>query len=599
MERKIVGWIPCIMLEGSLVRDDDTKIKAEITSRSNLEPPIPTSWYEVEWTTLQTTGEKQAAAKCIVSKPEHYKDVSRLWTITRTQDEDLYLVTNAYKTLVIPHPQTAQFDQELNQAMARHMSYAYLLTFVLITGITPCDPFVLVPSTPMMSGLKDGDNEISMARLLMTGASTLPDNQVLKSPIVRVATERDGTRLFLYSYRTEASKLIQFAKQVLYFLPHWLQTDLPALKLDCRDADRAGRGNTQEGTSASIHSQASTPTQDTTHVATTHAMMKAPGEQDLVHIPRIEWENTTNMMAQILTKLNASDAKFDSILDAIATLPTFQLIQTSMGDATSTLTQIVTSSSASTQASQQVILSSLDVMTKSIDSARNTVTDLYHRDNRLNQNNTLPDGTTATNLDNTEVGTLDTLETPLPPSPTIARDTASTHQLSDSTCNRETNQRDITPPHTATLHSPPTPGQADTPDPTTESCQSLQLPDLARPMTDTCHGCGKIAANINQCDHCELPYHTECMLPSPGGTQYYCQDCASLKQPASELPPTQETVDPESSGLSVTSSSTSESEDNYVPNHPIRTRSGDQPNVATPSHATSQINLRPRGRKKS
>lgn len=63
--------------------------------------------------------------------------------------------------------------------MVRHMLYAHSLTFVLITGITPCDPFVLVPSTAMMSGLKDGDNAISMARLLMTGASTLPDNQVL------------------------------------------------------------------------------------------------------------------------------------------------------------------------------------------------------------------------------------------------------------------------------------------------------------------------------------------------------------------------------------------------------------------------------------
>jgi len=97
--------------------------------------------------------------------------------------------------------------------------------------------------------------------------------------------------------------------------------------------------------------------------------MKASGEQDLVQIPRTEWESTTNMMAQILTKLNASDAKFDSILDAIATLPTFQSIQTSMGDTTNILSQIVTSSSASTLASQQVILSSLDVMTKSIDSA--------------------------------------------------------------------------------------------------------------------------------------------------------------------------------------------------------------------------------------
>ena len=142
-------------------------------------------------------------------------------------------------------------------------------------------------------------------------------------------------------------------------------------------------------------------------------------------------------------------------------------------------------------------------------------------------------------------------------------------------------------------------GENDRPAPLLHHQQHPPSPDPNRPIMDRCHGFGKIDAEINQCDNCELQFHTECMLSSPGGSQYYCQDCASSKQPPSEQPHTQDTSSSDSSGLSESSTSKSESEDDYVPSYPTRSKSGGQPNLANSSSTTQKTNLRPRGKQKS
>lgn len=45
------------------------------------------------------------------------------------------------------------------------------------------------------------------------------------------------------------------------------------------------------------------------------------------------------------------------------------------------------------------------------------------------------------------------------------------------------------------------------------------------PLT-RCHACNKLDANIEQCDHCELPHHFDCLMKEPNdGTNRYCNSC--------------------------------------------------------------------------
>ena len=264
MERLIFGFVPCIMLERSLMRDEDARIKLELQARTDPRLNIDPSLYEVEWITIRTQARRtQVMAKCIVTDSNHHSLVSKLWTAITGRDAIQHPVTFDYSALIIPHPQMDQFDQELNQAIVRHMGFLHTTTSVLFTDLPNRNPFIHVPTLALLGGFP-GINTDTIVTLLTQGVLTGPDGSQLKSPVTRVTTDRNYTRLYLHGNRSQAEQLIRFAQGLLPILPLWMEHDIPDIKLDTKEAEKS-----LHITHAAI--TAATSTTETTHTSGTTA----------------------------------------------------------------------------------------------------------------------------------------------------------------------------------------------------------------------------------------------------------------------------------------------------------------------------------------
>ena len=166
----------------------------------------------------------------------------------------------------------------------------------------------------------------------------------------------------------------------------------------------------------------------------------------------------------------------------------------------------------------------MERITKSIDSARDSVQGLYREsDNRSSKLATTLENTLARITDWQERTALDpsrvhSANHPLPMTHTGSTDTQPIDIREESTKTKD-NTLEIPMDSTDTT-AQTTSGQVDI------AQKELRIhseplspsPILDRPITERCRDCGKMDNDINRCDHCELPFHTECMLQSPGGT---------------------------------------------------------------------------------
>ena len=166
MERLHNGLIPCIMLERSLVRDRDDDIKAELSAQACFDS-TDAPYFEVEWITVGTTSRSaQIMIKCILATPSDYPRIITLWSKSKILTDQLYPTTSDYRPLILPHPRTSAFDQELNQAIARHCSYLQSLTHTVLVRLPPTNPNVFAPVATLMSDMPPGPNQFPMTYLL-------------------------------------------------------------------------------------------------------------------------------------------------------------------------------------------------------------------------------------------------------------------------------------------------------------------------------------------------------------------------------------------------------------------------------------------------
>ena len=108
MERLPQGYIPCLFLGNSLLKDDEVLIHEVIIMRTGFHPTNEGKIH-VEWITISTkTEHAQTMAHCILTKPEDHQLVSQLCnSLQPTQDVE-YPVTSTYNIQSIGHTTTSR-----------------------------------------------------------------------------------------------------------------------------------------------------------------------------------------------------------------------------------------------------------------------------------------------------------------------------------------------------------------------------------------------------------------------------------------------------------------------------------------------------------
>ena len=89
-----------------------------------------------------------------------------------------------------------------------------------------------------MEGTAQDPSNETMAYILKYGTVVEEFGHRIASPVMRVATDMNGTRLYLYAPRTAAAALIDFGLAVYRNLSKWYEADISQTLLDVEDADR-------------------------------------------------------------------------------------------------------------------------------------------------------------------------------------------------------------------------------------------------------------------------------------------------------------------------------------------------------------------------
>ncbi len=580
MERRPIGLVPCIMLERSLLRDNDDRIKQELINRAQKQLlDIPD--FAIEWITIGTSGTPaQTMIKCVLAAPTDHQLISKLWTVLQSGANEIYPTTSDYRPLVIPYPRTPAFDQEINQAIARHLTYVKSLTHTILLGLQTIDLFTYIPKVTLLAGFPDGQNNHTIAHLLRHGVLDTTGSR-LASPVKRITTDAKGSRIYLHGARTDATNLLTFTREIIHLLPAWLEDAQLEINLDTSDADRAAHTTPQTMASSNTVKQAPLQVPTGPQIST-----PPPLHPELVQIPIGQWNHAMHTIAQLTQRLATVEERVSGMTTILENTPTITTLRDTMDDVISTLTQTITSHSESIKehaahtssdalttvtrtmdANNGHILKLCDVVNNNIASSATTITDALTKVSDM--------ASTFTNSDTS----------PLRPRHSQHAVTTLSTTVDDFTTgiapilNLETNVYPT--PSDAPLDSDPGHnklGDASVAE-TRIPQQSDNLPlgyespeeDLTRPRTADCFGCNKIDDNIQQCDHCELPFHQKCLIASPpGGTSHYCPECSDRLLPAEppsspshHSPPAEDHGLTESSGLSTSDSEASE----YAPNY--------------------------------
>ncbi len=587
MERYPRGWTPCILLGNSLLHDNPGKITQELLLRISHLPPIDPQTIRVEYVTVPTTSRRpHVMCHCIFVEPVNYTEITNLCTLFSQGDENEYPVTGAYELLVLPANLTSSFDQELNQALVRHLTYMHSNTHTTLLEIPNVNIFHYVPNTPKMIEIRIGTGAHTIYTLLRHGSVTLPDGTRLLSPVRQVAPEGKCNRVHLYAEKQHARDLVIFTTSVSSFFPTWIPGSHEP-RVDTSDAKKTiritSRTLNRESDAHTMVSSSTLTTRPHNTLLTDDASQSLSNHTDCVLIPREEWSKAMDLMSQMAQRLQANDSKLqstdekmDRILDHLRGVPRST---TPIDDIISTLTQTIISSSDSLREyGHQIVDSATKDISSTIALSANRVTDLCNGLTKANTQVTtdltatlsivsaiadhirqLPphiapqeghpssleettDHTPNTRLSSaTDTETHHDLTSPLEGANSL---TLTTHPT--PTTNSSESQQTITiapplvPPTTTEDFRTP----SDTPndstqfkshtndsseDDTVETQLSLS-PDPNSGMNTSsfghCYVCNKIDGDTEACDHCELPHHQRCLIRAPtDGDNRYCTDC--------------------------------------------------------------------------
>ena len=355
MERLPRGWIPCIMLGHSLLRDKEADIKEEILIRAGDSIVDPDD-YRVEWITISTLSEKaQTMAYCILAQLEKHDHVTKLYDmLLPVQDEEL-LVTNAYQPFIIPYPQTMATEQEVSQAIARHQEYTRSLVHITIGGILPTVPFTFIAAETGMIGSAEDSCLNTLAHNLMYGSITSADKVVLDSPIIRLTSDSKGTRLQLYGLRTEAEDLVKFGRELFKRVPRWFEEHNDRATLDTSDATRIIQQTAPStGQPAQILPAALLPpsaavtTQPPGHAEESPIMENDETDTSLdsVTVSRQQFDTAVQLLRTLTSQMG-------QVLQALTSVPTLVEHRQVSEDVISTISHMITQSSETTSAQHQ------------------------------------------------------------------------------------------------------------------------------------------------------------------------------------------------------------------------------------------------------
>ncbi len=118
--------------------------------------------------------------------------------------------------------------------------------------------------------------------------------------------------------------------------------------------------------------------------------------------------------------------------------------------------------------------------------------------------------------------------------------------------------------------------------------------DMTQPWLEKCQRCSTLDENISQCDHCQFPYHLECLVVSPLWPDYhYCTQCISTLFPQQPSSPNHSNHPHAAGDSGLTKSSQTGSSDSEASKYEPKYAAQPMQSTLTPS-AQSWRELRPR-----
>lgn len=344
MERTPQGYVPCIFLGNSLLKDDERLIKEEILLRTGFQNE---SKFEVEWMTISTRSEHaQTMAYCIITKPEDHQLVRTLGTLLVPTDDTRFSITADYQPMVLPIRRGPEEDQELSQAIARHQEYSRALTQVSIKSLPRTSFCYYVPLESGMDGIPP-EHDATIAYLVLHGNIKTDEGTTLYSPVTRVNMDSKRTRMFLHAPRGAAGDLITYARGIYRLLAKWYEEDISQASLDTRDAEKLAQnqGRTSDKTQRTGHdtgrdNSTGMTSQHTIYTATTDVgtiptTQMQPPQQQMVAVPQDQWDRAVQLLV-------TSAEKMDKMLALLEHMPTVIAHQDALDEAVSVITQSMT-----------------------------------------------------------------------------------------------------------------------------------------------------------------------------------------------------------------------------------------------------------------
>lgn len=253
-----LGVLPCVMLGNSIDRDSDNIILHELADRFtqnniNLDPDI---YYSTTCVVSNAANRASVSVKCIMSRKEHMTEVqSAFMTLREKTSVSTHLVTRDYMFENINYYSDEKADKSLTDAIIRQQEFMATITKTILRGFSSIDPFHYVPThTRDIRTSEIIPNTRTLAALILNGSN---------SPVIRVSTNDDGSRVYLTGYKQDANQLIQYTGDVLADMQVWID---PPLALTCA-IDEAKNHASNLGSTLTTASTSSTGTRTAPHGA--------------------------------------------------------------------------------------------------------------------------------------------------------------------------------------------------------------------------------------------------------------------------------------------------------------------------------------------
>ena len=229
----------CVILAGSVSRDCNKRILAELKDRVSEITPLVGSIY-ISWITLRAQSDRASImAKCILA-PTIHAEATRDIFRTSPPLSDAHLVTRHFDFLVLPEQSHSNYWTTLSQAIMKQVSYLESITQVSYSNLTNFNPFTTVPPITFLANSDiTKANADPVASLILHGQISRTEGP-LQSPVTHVATDLNGTRLYIYAPKSSAATLLLFAEHLYDLLPTWTQ-QLKPISIDLADVRRTLR----------------------------------------------------------------------------------------------------------------------------------------------------------------------------------------------------------------------------------------------------------------------------------------------------------------------------------------------------------------------